>query len=232
MTLRPSAGVPGRAWPAPFRCPFGRTVAACAMCRSDRAVAAYCREGRTACKVPILRRKCAPSVAAPTRSTAPRTATRNGLTLDSPWRRRMHNKSQLVIFLELPRLPCALVRGRPAAVRCDGQHWPTVSSFVATLPGGPPATGRFIVRSARVAALCRGVARICEAVNPTGCYPFGGSAAAGSGTRSVCGRVGSSSGARGCWLKSKSARRSPSCLTFSRTVGRESGRPSVDGSRR
>lgn len=39
-------------------------------------------------------------------------------------------------------------------------------------------------------------------------------------------------GARGVWVKSKSARRSPSWLTFSRTPGRGSGRPSVAGSRR
>jgi hypothetical protein len=43
------------------------------------------------------------------------------------------------------------------------------------------------------------------------------------------GLVGSTNGARAAWLKSKSPNKSPSCGTFSRTVGRGSGRPSVAG---
>ena len=39
-------------------------------------------------------------------------------------------------------------------------------------------------------------------------------------------------GGRGFWVKSNSLVRSPSCGAFSRTLGRESGRPSVFGSRR
>jgi len=54
----------------------------------------------------------------------------------------------------------------------------------------------------------------------------------GGAMRSVLGVVESSSGERGDWVKSKSAVRSPRALTFSRTVGRGSGRPSVLGLRR
>ena len=48
----------------------------------------------------------------------------------------------------------------------------------------------------------------------------------------VAGCTGRSSGGRGLWVKSKSFARSPRIGTFSRTVGRGSGRPSVRGSSR
>ena len=46
---------------------------------------------------------------------------------------------------------------------------------------------------------------------------------------SVGGLVGSSTGGRGAWLKLKSLTRLPRIGAFSRTPGRESGRPSVAG---
>jgi hypothetical protein len=48
----------------------------------------------------------------------------------------------------------------------------------------------------------------------------------------VDGRTGRRRGLRCGWLKSKSLVRSPRIDTFSRTVGRGYGRPSVEGSRR
>jgi len=48
----------------------------------------------------------------------------------------------------------------------------------------------------------------------------------------VSGWTGRGTGGRGAWLKSKSLARLPRIGTFSRTVGRRSGRPSVFGSRR